>query len=231
MPGRRWCSRRDSRTPQQIRRLVQAVEVPVNVIASASGPPIPELAALGVGRVSTGGSLARAAYGAIAAAAAELQGPGTLTYLGGVITWAEFGAAAGSIRRQTTEDQASARTSRSFAANASGSPVWPYSPPRKPPWSLGKRTGSVPSRSATASRAAVRQLALGLRAGGDDDPGRRRAQRVEVRLVVGARDDVLAEQRVGPVAVVLGRHPEHRRIGTGWCGELGVIGPGGSRRR
>ena len=79
--------------PQQIRRLVQAVEVPVNVIASPNGPPIPELAALGVRRVSTGGSLARAAYGAIASAAAELQGPGTSTYLGGVITWAEFGAA------------------------------------------------------------------------------------------------------------------------------------------
>ena len=44
-----------------------------------------------------------------------------------------------------------ARTSRSFAAKASGSPVWPYSPPRKPPWSLGKITGCVPSRSATAS--------------------------------------------------------------------------------
>ena len=46
---------------------------------------------------------------------------------------------------------ASPRTSRSLAANASGSPAWPYSPPRKPPWSLGKRTSSVPSRSATAN--------------------------------------------------------------------------------
>ena len=79
--------------PQQIRRLVEAVEVPLNVIATPSGPPIPALATIGVRRVSTGGSLARAAYGAIAAAAAELQEPGTSTYLAGVISWAEFGAA------------------------------------------------------------------------------------------------------------------------------------------
>ncbi len=79
--------------PRQIRRLVEAVEMPVNVIATPGGPPIPELAALGVRRVSTGGSLARAAYGAIASAAAELQGPGTSTYLDGVITWREFGDA------------------------------------------------------------------------------------------------------------------------------------------
>ena len=81
--------------PQQIRRLVEAVELPVNVLAMRSGPAIPELAALGVRRISTGGSLARAAYGAIASAAAELQGPGTSTYLDGVITWADFGAAVG----------------------------------------------------------------------------------------------------------------------------------------
>jgi 2-methylisocitrate lyase-like PEP mutase family enzyme len=79
--------------PQQIRRLVEAVEVPVNVLAMRQGPPIPELAALGVRRVSTGGSLARAAYGAIASAAAELQAPGTSTYLDGVMTWAAFGDA------------------------------------------------------------------------------------------------------------------------------------------
>ena len=40
---------------------------------------------------------------------------------------------------------------RSFAANASGSPVWPYSPPKNPPWSPGNGVGSMPSRSAVAS--------------------------------------------------------------------------------
>lgn len=79
--------------PNQIRRLVQAVAAPVNVIATRQGPSIPELAALGVRRVSTGGSLARAAYGAIASGAAELRGPGTSTYLDGVLTWSDFGDA------------------------------------------------------------------------------------------------------------------------------------------
>jgi 2-methylisocitrate lyase-like PEP mutase family enzyme len=44
------------------------------------GPSIPELAELGVRRVSTGGPLARAAYGALRRAAQELLGPGTSTY-------------------------------------------------------------------------------------------------------------------------------------------------------
>ena len=35
-------------------------------------------------------------------------------------------------------DSEPARTSRSFGANASGSPAQPNSPPRKPPWWLGK---------------------------------------------------------------------------------------------
>ena len=39
------------------------------------------------------------------------------------------------------------------------------------------------------------------------------AERVEVGLVVRRTDDVLREQHVGPVAVVLGRHAEHRGIG------------------
>jgi 2-methylisocitrate lyase-like PEP mutase family enzyme len=80
---------------RQIRRLVQAVAVPVNVIAVRHGPSIPELATLGVRRVSTGGSLARAAYGAIASAADELRGPGTSTYLDGVLTWSAFADAIG----------------------------------------------------------------------------------------------------------------------------------------
>jgi 2-methylisocitrate lyase-like PEP mutase family enzyme len=82
----------------QIRRIVEAVEVPVNVIASPAGPSIPELGALGVRRISTGGSLARAAYGAIFSAARELQGPGSSTYLDGVLTWRDFHEA---VRRGT----------------------------------------------------------------------------------------------------------------------------------
>lgn len=49
------------------------------------------------------------------------------------------------------DGQPSCRTWRSVAAKPSGSPVWPYSPPRKPPWPLGKITGTVPSRCAAAT--------------------------------------------------------------------------------
>jgi 2-methylisocitrate lyase-like PEP mutase family enzyme len=64
----------------EIRRLVEAVGVPVNVLALRGGPRVGELAAAGVRRVSTGGSLARAAYGALVAAAEELRDSGTSDY-------------------------------------------------------------------------------------------------------------------------------------------------------
>jgi 2-methylisocitrate lyase-like PEP mutase family enzyme len=78
------------RDPAQIRRVVEAVRVPVNVLALRDGPSIDELAALGVRRVSTGGALARAAYGATLAAATSLRDGGTSTYLDGVATWREL---------------------------------------------------------------------------------------------------------------------------------------------
>ena len=72
--------------PEQIRRVVQATDAPVNVLAMRHGPSIPELAELGVRRVSTGGPLARAAYGALRRAAEELRGPGTSTYQDDALT-------------------------------------------------------------------------------------------------------------------------------------------------
>ena len=67
----------------QIRAVVEAVGVPVNVLALPSGPPVSELASLGVRRVSTGGALARSAYGALLAAAQELREHGTSSYVEG----------------------------------------------------------------------------------------------------------------------------------------------------
>ena len=75
-----------------IRRLVEAVRAPVNVLAMRDGPPIPELAAAGVRRVSTGGSLARAAYGALLAAVRELQATGTSTYIDAAVGIPELDA-------------------------------------------------------------------------------------------------------------------------------------------
>lgn len=63
-----------------IARMVDAVGVPVNVLAIPEGPSVPELASVGVRRVSTGSLLALGAYGALVAGARELAGPGTSRY-------------------------------------------------------------------------------------------------------------------------------------------------------
>jgi 2-methylisocitrate lyase-like PEP mutase family enzyme len=47
---------------------------------------VPELAALGVRRVSTGGVLARVAYGALVRAAAELRSSGDEGYAAGALS-------------------------------------------------------------------------------------------------------------------------------------------------
>ena len=66
----------------QIGRLVDKTGGPINVLARVDGPSVAELAAAGVRRISTGGALAFAAYGALAAAGRELLASGTSTYLG-----------------------------------------------------------------------------------------------------------------------------------------------------
>ena len=48
-----------------IKRVVDEVGVPVNVLSLPNGPNVAELGAVGVRRVSTGGALARFAYGAL----------------------------------------------------------------------------------------------------------------------------------------------------------------------
>jgi 2-methylisocitrate lyase-like PEP mutase family enzyme len=64
----------------EIASVVDAVGLPVNVLALPSGPTVHELSRVGVRRVSTGGLLAAAAYGALVRGATELLGPGTSTY-------------------------------------------------------------------------------------------------------------------------------------------------------
>jgi 2-methylisocitrate lyase-like PEP mutase family enzyme len=83
------------RTPADIARLVESVAAPVNVLAVAGAPSVPELAGLGVRRVSTGGALAWAAYGALRDAARELQETGTTTFRARALTPAEMAAAFG----------------------------------------------------------------------------------------------------------------------------------------
>lgn len=73
-----------------IRRLVQAVKGPLNILASAGAPPVPELAAMGVRRLSQGSGPARAALSAVRRIARDLQGQGTYTgYTENTISYAE----------------------------------------------------------------------------------------------------------------------------------------------
>jgi 2-methylisocitrate lyase-like PEP mutase family enzyme len=64
-----------------IRQVVTAVDLPVNVLAIGGAPPVGELAEAGVSRVSVGGAFAYAALGALVDAATELRDNGTYGYL------------------------------------------------------------------------------------------------------------------------------------------------------
>src|SRR5438132_8013348 len=75
----------------QIAAVVEAVGVPVNVLALPDGPTLAQLASAGVRRVSTGGALARPAYGALLTGAEELLEKGTSRY-------AECGASPEALR-------------------------------------------------------------------------------------------------------------------------------------
>jgi len=70
---------------EDVARVVEAVPGPHNVLAVRKGPSVAELGSVGARRVSTGGSLAWAAYGGLVAAAKELADEGTSNYLLGAI--------------------------------------------------------------------------------------------------------------------------------------------------
>jgi 2-methylisocitrate lyase-like PEP mutase family enzyme len=65
---------------RDIRRVVESVRRPVNVLALPGVPPTAELGRLGVRRVSVGGGFAQVAYGALTTAARELLDHGTYGY-------------------------------------------------------------------------------------------------------------------------------------------------------
>jgi 2-methylisocitrate lyase-like PEP mutase family enzyme len=69
-----------------IRRIVVETEAPVNVLARIDVPPLADLVEAGVRRVSTGGNLSLAAYGAAASAARELLSEGTSAYMAGALS-------------------------------------------------------------------------------------------------------------------------------------------------
>jgi len=66
---------------EDIRTVVRAVDRPVSVLATGAVPPVAELQAAGVRRVSVGGAFAFAALAALVDAATELRDQGTYGYL------------------------------------------------------------------------------------------------------------------------------------------------------
>ncbi len=69
-------------SPEDIRRVVESLDRPVNVLMGLSGLrlSVADLSALGVKRISVGGSFARAALGGFLRAAREVKDRGTFTY-------------------------------------------------------------------------------------------------------------------------------------------------------
>jgi len=70
------------------------LEVPVNVLLFPGGPTVPELAGLGVARISIGAAFALVAFDAVGEAVRELLGPGTLGFLERAASGRKLAAAA-----------------------------------------------------------------------------------------------------------------------------------------
>jgi 2-methylisocitrate lyase-like PEP mutase family enzyme len=80
-------------TPEAVAAVVKAVAPrPVNVLASVPGFSARQLEDLGVRRISVGGALARAAYGALHRAGREMAEGGTFRALGEAMPGAELNA-------------------------------------------------------------------------------------------------------------------------------------------
>ena len=70
--------------------LAKRIEGPVNVLATTGTPPVSELEALGVARVTFGSGLTRAAYGAAVRAVHEALSDGTYCWLEGAVPHPEL---------------------------------------------------------------------------------------------------------------------------------------------
>ncbi len=72
-----------------IGRLAKVVECPLNILAGPGTPSIPELAKLGVARVSVGSGPMRATLGLLRRLAEELKTSGTYSEMEGAVPYAE----------------------------------------------------------------------------------------------------------------------------------------------
>ncbi|MFJ1609267.1 isocitrate lyase/phosphoenolpyruvate mutase family protein [Streptomyces sp. NPDC088253] len=84
--------------PGTVKSLVAGVEGPLNVLVGPGAPPVAELAALGVARISAGSSIAQAAHAVVRRAARELLSAGTYDSLTGGLDYAELNTVLGGGR-------------------------------------------------------------------------------------------------------------------------------------
>jgi 2-methylisocitrate lyase-like PEP mutase family enzyme len=82
------------KTPQDIAAVVSSVDRPVNVLAGLQGMDLTleALSKLGVKRVSIGGSLSRAAFGAMLRAGREMRDHGSFGFTHGAVSHADISA-------------------------------------------------------------------------------------------------------------------------------------------
>ncbi|WP_432028635.1 isocitrate lyase/PEP mutase family protein [Streptomyces sp. 1222.5] len=78
--------------PETIKALVAGIDGPVNILLLPGAPPVAELAALGVARISAGSGLAEAAHALVRRAARELLEEGTYGFLAGGYAYGELNA-------------------------------------------------------------------------------------------------------------------------------------------
>ncbi|MGZ3383024.1 MAG: isocitrate lyase/phosphoenolpyruvate mutase family protein, partial [Isosphaeraceae bacterium] len=78
------------RDPAVIEKLVNEVRCPVNILAQAGYPPVPELEKIGVARVSLGSGAMRAGLGLLKRLAEELKTSGTYSELEGAVPGTEL---------------------------------------------------------------------------------------------------------------------------------------------
>ncbi|WP_319460907.1 isocitrate lyase/phosphoenolpyruvate mutase family protein, partial [Micromonospora sp. RTP1Z1] len=78
--------------PETVAALVAAIPAPLNVLAGPGAPAVPELARLGVARISLGSAVAEAAYAVARRAAEEAYGAGTYDALAGAFDYGALNA-------------------------------------------------------------------------------------------------------------------------------------------
>ncbi|MER5996467.1 isocitrate lyase/PEP mutase family protein [Streptomyces viridosporus] len=84
--------------PGTVGELAAGVDGPLNVMVGPGAPPVADLAALGVARVSAGSGIAQAAHALVRRAARELLGTGTYGTLVGGLDYAELNTLLGGAR-------------------------------------------------------------------------------------------------------------------------------------